>query len=106
MAHKTESVFVANTNLVELVGLADAVTAAAIVDATVTVTVVDSLGAEVGTGWPLAMPHVAVGTYRVALPYTLGLVDGEQYTAIVEADSASGRGRWEYVFTATVRRAT
>lgn len=54
--------------------------------ATVTVTLEDSSGAEVGSQvWPVLMLHVSGGIYRATLSPQAGLADGESYTAIINA---------------------
>jgi hypothetical protein len=99
--------FVANTNVLDLTGLRNEITDAYINDATVTVTVKDSDGAEVaGQVWPLTMSYVAAsdGNYRAFLSAQLPFVAKAKYTAFIEANGGANLvGHWEFHFKPTAR---
>lgn len=103
-------VYVANTNLIEVVGLKSAVEDAFIDGATVTVTVKDAAGAAVaGQTWPLTLESTdgtePEGNYRGILKDTLELTAGESYYAHVDAVDGDDRvGHWEFHFTPKTRR--
>lgn len=86
-----------NDHILELRGLKNELTGAALTSATVTVTLVDSEGAEVaGDTWPKPMTHVADGTYRCTLVYGLTLAVDGRYTAQITANAGAGlRARWD-----------
>ena len=89
-------VYVANTNLIEVVGLKSAVEGEFIADATVTVTVKDADGANVaGQTWPLTLTSTdgtePEGNYRGILKDTLELTAGTLYFAHVDADAGADR---------------
>ncbi|WP_217577326.1 hypothetical protein [Mesorhizobium sp. GbtcB19] len=103
-------VYVANTNLIEVLGLKSAVEGEFIGDATVTVTVKDGAGTNVsGQTWPLTLTSTdgtePEGNYRGILKDTLDLTAGTQYFAHVDADAGADRiGHWEFAFTPKTRR--
>lgn len=108
-------VYVENTNVVELIGLKDAVADAFINNATVTVTLYDSTGVAVtvasggpAQSWPTTMDYVAAsdGIYRAYLSSGLELVAGNQYFAHIDADSGGAQGHWEFAFVAKTRRSS
>jgi hypothetical protein len=106
MSHSM-SVYVDNTNLIEVDGLAD-VDGNYINGADVEFTVQDESGAAVtGQSWPTQMPYVAGsnGKYRGVLSEALALVDGVTYYAIIDAVDTGNVGHWEYAFVARTRRA-
>jgi hypothetical protein len=86
-----------NDHVLELRGLKNEVTGAPLTSATVSVTLVDSTGAQVtGDTWPKTMSHVAGGTYRCTLVYGLALVLDGRYTAQITADAGPGlRALWD-----------
>jgi hypothetical protein len=100
--------FVANTNLLELIGLQNATDGSFIDGATVTATIVDASGAELsGQSWPLALAYIASssGNYRLALPDSLPLIAGRKYIAHVHADDGNGSvGDWSLPFWPQVRK--
>lgn len=98
--------FVANSNVLELIGLKDEVEDTFIDDATVTVTVKTSAGVEVeGDEWPVTMEYVTAsdGDYRAILTNEIEFVAKHHYVAFIDADgSSSGEervGHWEFPFT-------
>jgi len=99
--------FVANTNLLTLVGLQDHITDLYINSATVIVTVKDQNGVNVlGMTWPATMNYVAAsnGNYRLALEADLAFVAKRNYTAYIEVDAGSDRiGHWEFKFKPETR---
>lgn len=103
----TTIAYVANTNVLELVGLKSEVEDAFITDATVEVTVKDHHDVEVeGATWPLAMNYVegTDATYRAILPDGLSLDHNYSYVAIIDADAGQDRiGHWEVTFRAQTR---
>jgi hypothetical protein len=64
----------------------------AVDDATVTVTVTDSNGAELtGQIWPLALPSTGEnGLYKKTVPPISGLVNGENYKVLYDVTGADG----------------
>lgn len=102
--------FVANTNVLELIGLKDEVAEAFINDATVTVTIKDILEDEEveGETWPLAMVYVTAsdGDYRAILSDELSLVAKRKYLAYIDADGGADLiGHWEFHFSPKTRAA-
>lgn len=93
------TVFVANTNVLDLIGLHDEVDETYINDADVVVTVKDASDVEVqGVTWPLTMAYVAAsdGDYRGILSDELAFVARQTYYAHITADAGSDRvGRWK-----------
>lgn len=76
------------------------------VGATVSVTLLDSEGAEVaGQVWPVSMPHASAGVYRATLPATVELVDEGSYVAVIEALGSGGEtGKINVDCTAKIRK--
>lgn len=103
----TDIIYVANTNLLQLQGLKNEQDSSFQNSATVTVTIVDELGANVpNQTWPLTLPYVASsnGNYEERLPSTVTLVGGRCYTAIIDADAGGGLvGHWEIPLKVVVR---
>jgi len=101
------SAFVANTNVLELLGLKNEVDGSYINDANVTATVKDADGNNVsGTSWPLTMPYVASsnGNYRAFLAASLPLVAKQKYTAVIEVNGGTDAvGHFELTFKPVVR---
>lgn len=102
-------VFVANTNMLELIGLRSEVEEEYINDAAVSVTIKTKAGVEVsGAAWPLSMPYVAAsnGDYRVVLSEDIAFEHKADYIAYIDADAGVGRvGHWELAFEARTRHA-
>ena len=88
-----------NDHVLELRGLKNELTGAALNSATVTVTLVDATGAQVsGDTWPKTMSYVtsSSGNYRCTLGYALSLTEDARYTAQITANAGSGlRAYWE-----------
>lgn len=101
------TVFVANTNVLDLVGLHSEVDAAFINNASVTVTVKDSDDVEVaGVTWPLIMAYISAsnGNYRGILSNELALVAKETYYAHITADAGVDRvGYWKFKMKPLIR---
>lgn len=102
--------FVANTNLLELVGLKSAVEGTFINSAVVTVTIKDTQGqpltGPVGFSWPLTLPYVvgSEGNYRAALPDGLSFIHKKKCVAYIEVNAGIDRiGHWEFPFTPITR---
>lgn len=97
-------VYVDNTSTVTLSGLQNAITSAYINDATVTLTVLDSDGAEVaGETWPVTMAYIATsnGNYRASIDATL--TAGGKYDAVVNVVSGDSSANWIVPLTAIER---
>jgi hypothetical protein len=100
------TVFVSNTNLLELLGLQDAIDSSYINDATVSVSLVDHNGVAItGQTWPTTMPYVASsnGNYRCAILDTCVLAPGQVHTAKINVTAGARKGHWELKFTPEVR---
>lgn len=99
--------FVANTNVLELIGLKSAIEGTFINDGAVKVTILDPAGAEVdGATWPLAMDYVggSDGDYRAILTHELALVANQKYLAVIDANGGVNRiGRWEFPIRPAIR---
>lgn len=101
--------FVANTNILELRGLKDALTGQFINNATVSVSDLqnaDGVGVGPVSGSPFAMDYVAGsdGIYRGVLANTWSLVAGECYIAFVEVNAGADRiGHYEFKFKPLTR---
>lgn len=96
--------FAGNTNYLQLTGLYDAVSAAYVNNATVTVTISDASGVEVMASTSMAYVSSSSGNYRATVPYDTGLLADRPYTATVTAVSGSTRGVWEFQFKPRTRR--
>jgi hypothetical protein len=102
--------FVANTNLLELIGLKSAVEGTYINNASVEVTIKNQQGDPIeglsGFAWPLTMDYVtgSDGNYRVALPDGLAFLNKKKCIAFIEVDAGVDRiGHWEFPFTPITR---
>lgn len=100
--------FVANTNVLDLIGLKEEITEAFINDAAVEVTIKDGEGTNVGgETWPLAMDYVAPsdGDYRAFVSEDVELEANVKYVAYIDADAGADRvGHFEFHFKALARR--
>jgi hypothetical protein len=94
-----------NANVIEIRDVTNTVTTAVDTGATVSVTLTDKSGAEVaGATWPVNMPHVSAGLYRVTIPPPLTLVEDREYNVkVLLAGSAGEPGEINCTATATKR---
>jgi len=94
-----------NSSVIELVGLKNSVTGTADVGASVSVTLLDSSGAQVsGETWPLTMAHVADGLYRATMSSAINLSALTKYTAMVDVVGSGGEvGNWQCKVLARAR---
>ena len=91
------NIFINNDSLIELIGLKNSLTDSYVNDATVTVTLYDSTGAEVsGISWPLTMAYVTAsnGDYRGTLDKAVVLITGALYKAVITALDGINDGEW------------
>jgi len=97
---------IGNTTILELQDLTNSVTAAAVTNATVTVTLKDASGVDVvGQTWPATLSHVANGTYRATIEDDITLTENRKYTAIIDATvSGVGVAHWETTVIPQVRQ--
>jgi hypothetical protein len=100
--------FVGNTNVLDLLGLKDALTNAYLNSATVTVTVKDASGVAVpGESWPVTMAYVAGsnGNYRAIIEDDVEFVARRAYYAHIRADGGGSNriGTWKFAFTPQTR---
>lgn len=99
--------FVGNDTVLEVKGLKNEVTGAFLNAATVTATLVDAQGSEVGgQSWPVTLAYVtdSDGIYRGTLSYAMSLTATSRYTAQVTADGGAGlRASWDVPCTARTR---
>lgn len=99
------TLYVGNTNVIELQGLKNSVTGTTDTAATVEVTLKDGAGVEIaGQSWPASMVHDADGTYRATLEDDLSLRKGGRYFAYVTATGSGGEvGNWVGECIASIR---
>ena len=102
------SLYVGNSNVIELQGLQNSVTGLADTGATVQVTVKDRDGVVVtGQSWPAFMAHVSAGTYRATLESDIAITAGVKYLAVIDATGSGGEiGHWEADVVAQTRKCT
>ena len=103
------NLYLDNSNLLELRGLKDSVTAAYINDATVQATVRDKVGTILtGDTFPKGLAYVggSNGVYRATLSKALNIVAGEFYTIKIAAVGNSLDGDWTEKVVAKQRRFT
>lgn len=104
-------IYVANTNVIELHGLKNAISGEFINDAMVSVTICVSdggvPGAEVaGQTWPTTMDYVAAsnGLYRALLEADVELTAKSKYIAVINADAGVNLdAHWEFPFVPQTR---
>lgn len=103
------TIFVANTNVLEIQELKNAILDEFMNDADVTVTVRegDADGdAVTGQTWPVTMDYVAAsnGKYRSILKDKAELTAGTKYVAVIDVDGGTDLiGHWEFPFTPKTR---
>ena len=100
-------VYIGNQNIVELNELRDVAELGAIEDATVTITLKDTMTNTPvdGQAWPTDMVHTEDGQYRAVLAPDLDLYPNNQYLAVIDALTTGNiQGHWELRVTAKVRR--
>ncbi len=86
------SLYIGNTNVVELEKLTNSVDNLPVTDATVTVRIQDDQGVDVpGEVFPASMGHVADGTYQATLSHNMTLLYNHPYTALVVATGTGGQ---------------
>ena len=109
------TIYVGNTNVLELFRLKSVSENAYINDADVEVTIFDAAGDEVTippgtpewTGWPVTLEYIpnSQGDYRAILHEALEFEAGKSYTAFIDANAGIQRaGHWEVPFIARTRR--
>ena len=102
------TLYVANSNVVELTDLTNTDTDEFDTGATVTITLYDRDGAEVaGNVWPAGMDYVTGtdATYRTTLDSDIVIVAGKKYLAVIDAEGSSGQiGHWEADVVAETRK--
>jgi len=103
----TDILLIANTNMVWIEGLKNDVTAAYVNDATCSVVeVLDSEGAVISGSENILMTYKTTsdGRYYGALPYTVSLIEGAEYTVHALAIDGSGqRADWRRKVRAVYR---
>jgi hypothetical protein len=99
--------FVANTNVLDLIGLKNEIAGTFINNAAVTVTIKDDQGVNVsGATWPMTMTYVtgSDGDYRAFLSEDLAFVAKGKYIAAIDADGGTNLvGHWELNFKPLAR---
>jgi hypothetical protein len=100
--------YLANDNLVQIVGLQDVAAPATeyINSATVVCTIRDSAGNAVAgaTNIPCQYQGGSNGIYNGVVEDTVTLVEGAYYTAVIDASSGGLKGHWEVPCRAAIRR--
>jgi hypothetical protein len=88
--------FIDNSNVIKIPVLTVSDSGLPDLGASVSVTVMDSAGAEVsGETWPVSMAHAGAGEYKATLSDSLALTKNAVYTARVTATGSGGqKGRW------------
>lgn len=103
----TAKLYIGNDNRILIEGLLNKAASTYLNSATVTVTLVDSTGAQVsGQSWPTTMSYIAAsdGDYAGTLEDALSLTEHAWYTAQVTANGGAGLlGYWELAVQAKVR---
>jgi hypothetical protein len=96
-----------NTHIVEVVDLQDNLGVVETAATVQMVSVLDRLGVAVsGVTVPLALAHIASGTYRATLPHGGAFVAGQIYKAKITAvGSQSFRAEWVETLIARTRAA-
>lgn len=89
--------YVDSTMILELRNLTDGITGEAVTDATVTATLIDTSTKTFvsGSTWPVALAHVAEGTYRGVAPFAVAVADKGKYTCRIIANATGVQRRWD-----------
>jgi len=102
------AIYKGNDMVLELSDLTNETTGDHISDATVSVTLVDSTGADVaGDVFPKTMTYVtgSDGVYRANLLDTLNLIENAKYKAKISANAGEGKqGYWEKDLICKIRK--
>jgi len=102
--------FVANTNVLDLIGLKNEIAGTFINSVAVTVTIKDADGVNVpGQAWPLTMNYLAAsnGNYRAFISEALPFVSKAKYIAYIDANGGANLvGHWELIFKPIARSST
>jgi hypothetical protein len=102
----TSTIYIGNSNVIEVDDVKNSITGIADEAATFEVTLVDSSGTEVvGQVWPVNIPHVADGLYRATLSPNLVMTPLRNYTAII-AGTGSGPSGEAYLSECAVTAKT
>jgi len=103
----TENILlIANSNMLELNGLHNAVTNTFVNSATVVATLQDSQGVDVvGETWPVTLSYVSGtnGCYRVLLDPSIVLTDGDRYRLQLTAQGDGLTAQWDDYIRAKIR---
>ncbi|GMQ79404.1 MAG: hypothetical protein BMS9Abin02_1992 [Anaerolineae bacterium] len=87
-----------NDMVIELASVTDKITGQLIDDATITATLKDSVGADVGgIAWPQTIDFTGTsGLYQKTIDKSVVIVDGDGYTLIVDLSTPGGTdAHWE-----------
>jgi hypothetical protein len=102
------SVYISNTNILEVRGLQEAISGDYVSNATVAVTVVDECGSAIsGVSWPVSMQYVAgtTGDYRAVISNAAIFSPGKFYFAEISANAGVNKiGFWRHKFRAVNRQ--
>lgn len=101
------TLYVGNSNVIELQELTNSVTGLPDTGATVLVTLKRGtalVSTPSAVEWPVTMSHVSSGTYRATLDEDIGITAGLRYTAEITAVGSGGQtGYWEVPVFAKTR---
>lgn len=96
-----------NDMVIEVSGVTDQITGAAVDDATILAKLVDGAGTNVpGVVWPVTVANVGTGLYRVTVDKAVTIVSGDIYTLIVDLATPGGAdAHWEVPIGGEIRTA-
>ncbi len=100
-------IFIANDNLIQVIGLKDSTTGAFQNSATVTANIFDKDDALIDG--PIAMAYLAAsnGNYQGTIEDTVAFVKNVLYTAKIDVDAGGGlKAHWELPLRARIRKFT
>lgn len=103
----TNALLIANTNVLELNGLRNALSDEFINAALVAATLQDISGVDVaGQSWPVTLNYVpgSKGCYQILLSASLNLINKKKYKLTLVAQGSGMDARWESFLNAKVRR--